>query len=66
MFRKVERDADGAVVWSSHGNLDIKFSAFHVSPEHPHLIEEIGGQGFHIIIRLQLAHNLIPCFRGDA
>ena len=52
MFRKVERDADGAVVWSSHGNLDIEFGAVHVSPEHSHFIEEISRQGFHVIVRL--------------
>ena len=66
MFRKVERDADGAAVWLSHGNLDVEFGAVHVSSKYPHFIEEIGGQGFHIIVRLQLPHNFIPRFRGDA
>ena len=66
MFRDVERDTDSSAVCLSHGNFDIEFSTFHVSSKHSHLIEEIGGQGFHIIIRLQLAHNFIPRFRSDA
>ena len=66
MFRNMERNANGTVVWLSHGDFDVEFSTFHVSSKHPHLIEEIGGQGFNIIVWLQLAHNFIPRFRGNA
>ena len=66
MFRDVERDADSSAVWLSHGNFDVEFGTIHVSSKHPHLIEEIGGQGFNIIVWLQLAHNFIPGFRCDA
>ena len=52
MFRNMERNTYSAVVWSSHGKLDIEFGAVHVSPEHPHFIEEISRQGFHVIVRL--------------
>ncbi len=65
MFRNMERNTYSAVVWSSHGNLDIEFGPVHVFTEHPHFIKKICGQGFNIIVSLQLANNLIPCLGSD-
>lgn len=66
MFCQMERDANRAAVRLSQSNLDVQLSPIHVFTEHPHLIEELGSQRFHIVVGLHLPHNLVSRFLSNA